>query len=250
MPYVAQGGTKTVDVLVYNGSGQPIDAQNLSLQIRNPSNVVVYGPFAEPTIVHDGLGAYHYDWTTSISEVLGTWRAEWSGLVLGSPVQTTELWEVVAPGTIVTEDYSYDPSTDVGLVRLYIDDRDMTRVDSSVPLEQRSAIFSNNEIQAFLDAAAGSVHYAAALGLITIAGNRQLLVMSRRIGRTTLEFGNVRRDLVAQAKELVKIANELNGGVFAPADAVAQIAYTDFSYRHIIWRNASLGAILAPSLGG
>lgn len=146
--------------------------------------------------------------------------------------------------------YTYDPANDLGKVRMYIDDRDLTRTADTVPYAQRSAIFSDEEINAFLTAAGGNVHYAAALALTTIAGNRQLLVMSRRIGRTTIDFGNVRRDLLAQARELLKISQDLNGGVFAPADGVAEIAYNSFVLRDMLHRRSLILPPLPPSAGG
>lgn len=143
------------------------------------------------------------------------------------------------PGT-----YSYDPNADIGRVRLLIDDRDLSSVDASTPLEQRSAIFNDAEIQAFIDMGQGNplfgiptaqqsvpgmgYLYGAANALTAIAGNRQLLVQSRRIGRAQVEFGSVRQDLLKQATQILDIATNL------PADGYAEQILTDFNLRRVI----------------
>jgi len=131
-------------------------------------------------------------------------------------------------GTAFGSTYTYDLNSAVGQVRMYIDDRDMSRVDAGIPLEQRSAIFSNPEIQVFLNNNVQDVMYAAAQALITISGNRQLLVQSRRIGKTAVDYGQVRISLQAQAAALIRMSN------MKPADALAEISYTDANFRMIL----------------
>lgn len=235
MPIVARGGEITLNALFQTGSGAAADGTSVSFTLRDPSSVAIEGPHGIPPVVDEpGIGEYSFTWSVPIGADLGEWTAEWTGLVLGEQVAGFELVEVVLAGSVSTGDYTYDTTTAVGQVRLYIDDRDLTRVSNSVPLEQRSAIFANDEIQVFLDACGGIVLYAAALGLNTIANNRNLLVQSRRLGKTTVDFGQARKDYTSQANELRKRADEQGLGAMAPSLQFAEIAYTDFGLRTII----------------
>lgn len=235
MPIVARGGEVQLNALFQTGGGAAADGTLVSFLLRDPSSAVVVGPFGIPPVVDEpGIGEYSYTWSVPIGADLGDWTAEWTGLILGEQVAGFELVEVVLAGSVSTGDYTYDTSSAVGQVRLYIDDRDLTRVANSIPLEQRSAIFADDEIQVFLDASNSVVLYAAALGLNTIANNRNLLVQSRRLGKTTVDFGQARKDYTAQANELRKRADEQGLGAMAPALAFAEIAYTDFGLRTII----------------
>lgn len=235
MPLVAQGGSVSLRALYRNGAGQAAEADSVSMQLRNPAGVVTYGPFSIPPIVNEaGVGEYSYAFVAGVAEALGTWVAEWSGVVAGSPVLGYDYVELVLPGSVTPDDYSYDPVTVVGQMRLYIDDRDVSLVGSMIPYGERSAIFSDTELNVFLGAANGVVLYGAALALMTIASNRQLMVQSRRLGKTSLDFGGIRRDYVAQAEALRKQADQMGLGPLAPAIGFAEIAWTDFGLRQII----------------
>ena len=72
------------------------------------------------------------------------------------------------------------------------------------------------------------VMYTAARALVTISGNRQLLVRTRRIGKTVVDYGNAAENLREQAMQLIKMSN------MQPADALAEISWTDPAFRQIL----------------
>lgn len=186
---------------------------------------------ATPTRI--GTGIYQYAYAVPLNALLGNWASEWQGTVGGQPVgpSSDDFFAVLPVGSVApvpSSSYTYNLATNVGVVRLFIDDRDMSSVSTSLPLEQRSAIFTDEEIQEFLDLSGQDALRASAKALITIAGNRSLLVQSRRVGKADLDYGPVRKDLLAQADALVKEA------ISVPADAYAEQVWDDFSLRRIL----------------
>jgi hypothetical protein len=104
----------------------------------------------------------------------------------------------------------------------------MSSVSTSLPLEQRSAIFTDEEIEEFLALSANDVLRAAAKGLVTIAGNRSLLVQSRRVGKAELDYGSVRKDLLAQADALI------TQSIQQPADGYVEQIWDDYGMRRLV----------------
>lgn len=234
-PSVVRGTSLILEAHYKDGTGTLADPTSPRISLYDPLNTVVIN---SATPVRISTGIYQYTFACPIDAATGNWTAEWQGTVNAQALIATEIF-VVLPVSSVTPifngSYTYDLGTSVGLVRMYIDDRDISSVDSNLPLEQRSAIFTDEEIEAFLAQSGQDVMYASALGLITISGNRQLLVQSRRIGKTAVDYGDVRKNLQEQAKELVKMANA------TPADGIAEINWDDFTYRRILY-NAQLRA--------
>jgi hypothetical protein len=225
---VIQGNPITLEAHYLDGAGNAITPSAPRVSILDPLNVT---QVSNATPVNISVGIYQYTYTTASNAILGNWTAQWQGTINSQPLLNTEIFEVLPIGTIEfvpSGSYSYDPSTNVGVVRMLIDDRDMTRVSLSIPMEQRSAIFTDQEINTFISLNAGDTLYAAAQGLTTIAGNRQLLVQSRRIGHTAVNYGSVREDLLAQAMQLVRMSS------MKPADALAEISYNDFGFRQVL----------------
>jgi hypothetical protein len=135
----------------------------------------------------------------------------------------------------VATTYTYDTTTAIGQVRLLIDDRDMSSISLATPLEQRSVIFSDEELAVFLVMEGDSVLAGAARALETMATNRMLFVVSRRMGRTSVDYGGIRTDLLKMAAELRQQAVAGSG---APSDGIVEAAWTDFAMRDIILRQS------------
>lgn len=229
MNSVVAGKDLVAQLVFFNSSGSLIDPTTPRIDLVDPNNSVVV---SQATPVRDAQGLYHFSWPVPLDALLGNWRVRLTAVINGQfrgPIE--EVWEVLPVGMLQFQPsvaYTYDIGTDVGRVRLWIDDRDMSRVSTSLPLEARSAIFTDGEIQSFLDSNGGDVLYASAQGLITIAGNRSLLVISRKIGREDVEYGSIRADLLKQASALVAMASQ------QPADGYAAQAVTDPAMRLII----------------
>lgn len=130
-------------------------------------------------------------------------------------------------------DYTYDLTTDIGKVRLYIDDRDFSRVSASLPRGQRSAIFDDAEIQTFIDVEGGA-YDAASVALVAIATNKNLLVQRRELDGANVDFGTLRKDLLDMAQRYRDLSDGLDGGVTKPASATAEVNHGEFSERDII----------------
>lgn len=211
----------------YQLDGVLTDPSLPRITIRDPLGVAQVTD-ATPTRLSTGI--YQYTYAVAIDALTGIWSAEWDGTISGQPLTSTVYFQVLPLGAIVTppsSTYTYVLGTPVGVVRYLTDDRDMSAVDLSLPLEQRSAIFTDEEVQTLLDLTGQDPLLAAAMGLTTIAGNRSLLVQSRRIGKADIDYGPVRRDLLAQAEALRTQAREI------PADGYAEQVWDDFRLRQI-----------------
>lgn len=125
--------------------------------------------------------------------------------------------------------FTYDPSTDRGLVRLLIGD-----IRSDLP---NSPIFQDAEIDAFLTAEGGSVKLGAALAAETIAFNEALVQKKLK-----LLGGHVETDGPATAAALRASAKawreqEDSSGAFDVAEQVVD----QFTYRDRIFKQAQRG---------
>jgi hypothetical protein len=228
MQSVIRGNNITLEAQYKDGTGTVQDPISPRVSIYNPINVAVVTN-AVPSRISTGI--YQYTYTVGQSDPTGVWYAFWQGTVDGQPLTATEYFEVEPVGSItpvVNGSYTYDLGTSVGKMRMYIDDRDLSATSSLLPLEERSAIFTDEELNAMLTDCANDVMYASARALVTISGNRQLLVQSRRIGKTVVDYGEVRKSLQDQATQLIKMSN------MQPADALAEISWGDPSFRQIL----------------
>ncbi len=232
MQSVIRGQNIDLDVRYEDGSGALTDPANPYADVIDPLGTQF---LVHVVPVRMGLGLYRYVFAAPLNAMLSTWTINWYGTFVG-PVQVgpvPDYFNVLPIGAIVvvpSGSYTYDPSSDNGYIRLCIDDRDLSLVDSNLPYEQRSCIFSDEEIADVLAHSGYDVNYAIARLLIVIANNRSLLIQSRRVGRTQIDFGNIRSDLLKQAQAFVELAAA--GAI--PADGYAEIAYDDFSIRRII----------------
>lgn len=98
MTEAAQGGTATLDAFFKTAGGSLTDAVTsplVSIRDRDGSLVVTN---ATPT--HIGLGHFEYQYAVPALADLGTWSAEWSGVVDGATLERTDAFEVVAAGSI------------------------------------------------------------------------------------------------------------------------------------------------------
>jgi len=224
---VIRGNPITVDAR-YSLDGALTDPSLPLITIRDSLGVAQVTN-ATPTRV--GTGTYEYTYDVSLAAVLGNWTAEWTGILGGSGVgpiiDVFSVLPVGADAPAVNPSYTYDLTTDVGKVRLLIQDQDMSSVDAATPLEQRSAAFADDELQYFVDDA-GNVVQAAAQALRAWANSKQLIVIARRTGKTEVDYGSIRADLLKSANELDDYAEK------APADGFAEQSWTDFGFRQIL----------------
>lgn len=128
--------------------------------------------------------------------------------------------------------FTYDVTTDRGKVRLLIND-----VSATVALQ----IFQDAEIDAFLELEDNNIRRAAAMGLMTIAGNEVMVLKVIELMDLKTDGAATGRELRMQAEALRKQANEAEereGGGF---DVIEQV-FDDFSWRERMrkeWNRAS-----------
>jgi hypothetical protein len=112
--------------------------------------------------------------------------------------------------------FTYDLTTDIGIVRLLIADT-----------EEDDCDFSDEEVQAALDAKSDNTHFAGAMLLRALASNRARLARS-------VKRGAVSEDLTKIADELRKSADALQkDGEFdldVPAEAAISPSVDSYAY--------------------
>ena len=227
----AVGEVARANATFANTAGQAADPSTVAFRYRNPAGVettLLYG--TDPEVVKDGVGLYHTD---VLIDLPGDYQ--WRYLATGVVAVAGEgSWVGWTQFTGTASLYTYDLSTSIGQLRLAIDDRDLSRVSAGIPLEKRSAIWSDGELDSLLTNAGGSVFLAAARALTILANNRSLLVQSRKIGENTVDYGPIRADLLKSAAAFREEADREAGGDRAPASGFAEQAWTEFAARRIV----------------
>lgn len=209
-----------------------------SLVLKDPSTVVVTvespsGTESNPTAINQSVGI----WTASFTVTeAGLWHYRFVGDAPAAGVTEGDI--LVADSQILDSDpaadYTYDLATNAGKVRMLIDDRDFTSVSTITPRGERSAIFDDAEIGEFLTMEGDSVYDAASVALLAIAGNKNLMVMRRELDGANVDFGALRKDLMAQAERFRKLGDDEDGGTGKPASGTAEVNHGEFSEREII----------------
>lgn len=97
MPQAAQGGTIRLTALFRDSTNSLVDPVGPSLDILNPSDVVVVND-ATPT--RESQGSFFYDFAIPSNAPLGAWTARFSGTVDGGLVSGDEPFTVLAPGSV------------------------------------------------------------------------------------------------------------------------------------------------------
>lgn len=204
--------------------GIPVNPTSVTLVVRKPDASLL--TLTAGSLDNPAVGRFEY---VLPIDMAGSWNGEWRGL---GPDSVTPFDFIVRTSRIgpAPVGYTYDLATTIGKVRLYTDDRDLSSIAVDTPLEQRSAIWTDAELQVFLDDNAEDAHLAAADALTQLAGNRQLLVQHRKIGLTIVDYGSARSDMLKLAEAHRAIAY----GTGVPADGVAEQVYDDFGMRRTI----------------
>jgi len=199
------------------------------ITIRNPIGVAVVTN-ATPTRI--GAGIYQYVFPVALDAPDGNWQDEWTGVLAGQSVGPIIGYFTVLPvGSIApvpSSTYTYNLATDVGKVRFLIQDTDMSSVSTNLPLEQRSATFTDEEIAYMVADQGGDLYETASVLLLVWATNKQLIVIARRTSRTSVDYGAIRADLMALSKAYH------DQSITSPADGYAEQSWTDFSFRQIL----------------
>lgn len=95
---VGRGGTAVLDARFRDGAGVLVDADPVTVDISNPSEVEVVSN-ASPT-TNPSTGVYTYNYAVAEDAPLGVWTITWSGVVNDVAVSGNESFEVVDAGTV------------------------------------------------------------------------------------------------------------------------------------------------------
>jgi hypothetical protein len=203
------------------------DPGTVTATVESPS-----GLETNPNPIRQSIGVYTISFT---ADEAGLWHYRIVGDAPAAGVTEGDIQ--IADSHVLDSDpaadYTYDLSTDIGRVRMLIDDRDFSAISSSIPRGERSAIFDDDEVQAFITLE-GSVYDAAAVALLAIAGNKNLMVKRRELDGANVDFGDLRKDLLKQAEQYRILAEDVDGGSGKPADGFAEVNHGEFSEEEII----------------
>lgn len=121
--------------------------------------------------------------------------------------------------------FTFDPSTDLGKVRLIISDTDTVTVANQM--------FTDASIEAYLSIEDGDVRLAAADALDTIASTQTLLLKA-------VTLGPIKTDGPSVAKALREHAQTLRGQVYTlePAFDIAEMVLNPASAAQVIYNDA------------
>jgi hypothetical protein len=191
--------------------------------LRWESSADPNGPYVEGGTLGLNPGQSVYDVWDSNGTTLTWYRTRTSN----SGGTSFSAYSDIAPLTPSGETFTYDASTDAGKVRLLCQDFDASEM-----------IFSDKEIQAFLDLNEADVRWAAAQALEVIASN-EVYVQKR------IKLLDLTTDGPAEAAQLMKLAASLRGQAVMDSESIddlfdyAEQAFNHFSSREII-RNSIL----------
>lgn len=207
------------------------------------------GPANEDVpVVASGVGTFWVPGVTGFNVTGGAGGQGISGLTVLSSVQAVfTLLTGVQPGALtITDDtdgasatfmvtgatgatFSYDPTTPIGQVRLQTGDMDLSNADPTTPREEWSCLFTDQELQYFLNKWGQDVDRATIEALRFIAARPQMQVRALRVLNLDMEIGDL-------AGALNKLADELRDSrAQMPWEEIAEVGVNDFSRRTIIF---------------
>ena len=125
--------------------------------------------------------------------------------------------------------FSYDPTTPIGQLRLQLGDMDLSVADPTVPRDQWSCLFTDGELQYFLDKKGGDIDQATIDALRFMAARPQFLIRAIHTLNLDMEVGDLSAALNHLADELIESRAK------QPAEAIAEVGVDDFSRRTIIF---------------
>jgi len=113
--------------------------------------------------------------------------------------------------------FTYDPATDVGKIRLRINDTDLTKPGATSETyanrEDWTVFFSDQEISSMLGQASSSLNLATALCLRAIASSKTLLAkwQKYKLDDVEVDLGRLADAILKQAESLEELEEEQEG---------------------------------------
>lgn len=118
-------------------------------------------------------------------------------------------------------------------------------LNDSIIFQYYGIIYTNDEITLFINEAGGNLNYAAALNLMAWAANAARLAKKETqsggggLGLVTLDLAVRAQELRQSAKGYMELyeatgASGSDDSIYAPADGITEVAWTEFSAKQII----------------
>lgn len=159
-----------------------------------------------------------------------------------APVLSSPAIEVRKDGTLLTEITHYTVNLEQGIVTMVT----VPLVNEELEFTYYWSIFSDNEVQYFIDEAAGNLTIATAKLLLAWAADaakiakRQTLSGGGGLGQVVVDTSVAAKELRATAQALIKTEQDLGESI--PADGLTEIPWTEASYlrgleQHIVREN-------------
>lgn len=127
--------------------------------------------------------------------------------------------------------YTYDPTNDIGRVRRTLPDK-----------EEADAIWTDEEIQSFLNDEGSDWRRATALALETMASDDLLVLKVVRIQNIETNTDRLAKALFDRAKKLRELAAEADSSAGDSFDFATPIV-SDHQYNEHVWNSARRGSI-------
>lgn len=113
--------------------------------------------------------------------------------------------------------FTFNTSNNIGKVRAMVGD-----------VTESTSVLSDEQITVFLDIQSNDLFKSAAMALRAMSANKAILAKYRRAGNYTEDTRNIAKGLLDLAKDYEEQSN------LVPADAQAEIIYTDFNFNEIL----------------
>jgi hypothetical protein len=126
--------------------------------------------------------------------------------------------------------FTYDLTTNVGKIRLLIPDTDWA-----------NAVFSDEELTAFVSLESGSVRRAAALALETIAASEAMTLKVIKLLDVQTDGAKLAESLLARAKLLRQQAEADDADAGYAGFEIAEVIVDDFAWREQVINSSLLG---------
>jgi hypothetical protein len=148
-----------------------------------------------------------------------------------APVLVSPAIEVRKNGTLQVVGVDYNINLEQGIVTWVA----IPAINSSLEFQYYWSIFSDNEVQYFLDEAGGDVTIASAKLLLAWAADaaklakRQTLSGGGGLGQVIIDTSVAAKELRATAAELIKTEQDLGESI--PAEGLTEIPWTEANYK-------------------
>lgn len=151
-----------------------------------------------------------------------------------SSIQTSPAPEVRIDGVLKTETGDYTVNYDQGIITFVV----APAINTAIDFIYYWSIFTDEELQFFLDDASGNRVIASANALMAWAADaakvakRQTMSGGGGLGQVVMDTAVTAKELRATAQAIIAMEKDLGESI--PAEGLTEVAWNEFNYRKII----------------